>query len=142
MKTNRLKFDKNYVYSEYSDPNPEEGSFKEWRDKALFIEDAEVENESFYKVFFYHPTKHTKMLGFIVLGSQTIAELEEQIYWVWDYMLHEKGFDEEFGLKSFLFIEDVFYYTLKNDEDNDELIKEYLQEIDQLISKHNSEISK
>jgi hypothetical protein len=38
LEDKRLKFDKNYVYNIYHDPNPEEGTFKKWRSKAEIYE--------------------------------------------------------------------------------------------------------
>lgn len=80
LEDKRQKFDKNYIYNEYIDPNPDNGSFNQWRSHAILTESNAVQNETFYKIVVYHPTKQTKILAFNMLGSQDLQELQSSIY--------------------------------------------------------------
>ena len=80
LEDKRLKFDKNYIYNQFFDPNPEEGTLKEWRAKETSTEVVQIQQEVIYKVMLYRPYKQTKMQAFNVLGSQTLDELEDCIY--------------------------------------------------------------
>ena len=81
------------------------------------------------------------MLGFIVLGSQTLEDLDNQIYWVWDYVLNEQNLLET-PVKSFYFIENVFYYQINDLNSNGMEISNEENDIDCIISKRNFEINK
>ena len=80
LEDKRMKFDRNYIYNKFADPNPDKGSFKDWRAQSILTETNEVQGESIYKVVIYHPAKHTKMLAYNILGSQTLQDLESSIY--------------------------------------------------------------
>ena len=79
------------------------------------------------------------MLGFITLGSQTLEELDNQIYWVWDYVLNEQNIKAS-ELKSFFFIENVFYYRLNDWFEAKSGVFEEETDIDRIISKRNNMI--
>lgn len=46
LEDKRLKFDKNYIYNKFGDPNPDKGSFKKWKSHSLHSENKDVENET------------------------------------------------------------------------------------------------
>lgn len=106
------------MYNQYYDPSPEDGSYKEWRNNTLFPGSTEINEEIFYKIYFYHPAKHTKSLGLVALGSQSLNEIDKCIYCVCDYMLTEENLNENEPLKSYFFIENVFYYKLHKLDDD------------------------
>lgn len=66
LEDKRLKFNKNYIYNGFLDPNPDKGSFSEWRSSSVLTESNQVQDKNFYKIFIYHPFKQTKMLGISV----------------------------------------------------------------------------
>ncbi|CAI2362184.1 unnamed protein product [Moneuplotes crassus] len=138
LEDKRLKFDKNYIYNKFDDPNPDYGSFSKWRSLLHISKKSAIEDEIIYKIVIYHPTKHTRMMAFNMVGTQTLQDIQSKIYCPCDYVFDGKqSYDP---IQSFFFIEGCFHYNYKPTMSHMESVLQ--TEIDLLIATHNDLLSK